>query len=84
MDYAKHCEIFNLHYQQIAVEIAMVRFDELEDSFIEIETQTAQKSNTDGLFEVLYKLLAELQISKDQLTEDFYIEMIKEAKAKKA
>lgn len=82
--YAKHCEIFNLRYHEIAVEIAMVRFDELEDSFIEIETQTAQKSNTDGLFEVLYNLLAELQISKDQLTEDFYIEMIKEAKAKKA
>ena len=82
--YTKHCEIFNLHYQEIEVEIALVRFDELEDSFIEIETQTPEKAKTDSLFEILYELLAELKISKEQLTEDFYIEMIKEAKAKKA
>lgn len=82
--YAKHCEIFNLYYQEIAVEIALVRFDELEDSFIEIETQTPEKSKTDSLFEILYSLLAQLQISKEQLTEDFYIKMIKEARAKRA
>ena len=82
--YTKHCEIFNLHYKEIDIEIALVRFDELEDSFIEIETQTAQKAKTDALFDILYSLLAELQISKAQLTEDFYIEMIKEAKAGKS
>lgn len=82
--YTKHCEIFNLDYQEIGIEIALVRFDELEDSFIEIETQTPEKAKTDSLFEILYDLLAELKISKEQLTEDFYIEMIKEAKAKKA
>ncbi|MEH6656171.1 class IV adenylate cyclase [Leeuwenhoekiella marinoflava] len=81
--YTKHCEIFNLNYNEASVEIALVQFDELEDSFIEIETSTANHSETDALFEKLYRLLAELELSKDDLTEDFYIEMIKEAQSAK-
>lgn len=82
--YTKHCEIFNLNFKNTEIEIALVRFDELQDSFIEIETQTDQKDQTDELFGILYELLEKLNISKSQLTEDFYIEMIKEAKAKQA
>ncbi len=81
--YTKHCEIFNLSYQETAIEIALVRFAELKDSFIEIETQTDHESETHALFEILYSLLAKLQISKSQLTEDFYIEMIQQSKSKK-
>ena len=82
--YTKHCEIFNLNYMGSAVEIAVVAFDELEDSFIEIETVTDSRDNTDALFKKLYRLLEDLELSKDDLTEDFYIEMIKEAKARKS
>ena len=79
--YTKHCEIFNLNYEGAAVEIALVQFDELQDSFIEIETITADFSETDGLFTKLYNLLADLKLSKNDLTEDFYIEMIQEAQS---
>ncbi|MFD2826166.1 class IV adenylate cyclase [Leeuwenhoekiella polynyae] len=79
--YTKHCEVFNLNYEGAAVEIALVQFDELQDSFIEIETTTAKHAETDALFEKLYRLLADLELSKDDLTEDFYIEMIKEAQS---
>lgn len=81
--YTKHCEIFNLSFDEVSVEIALVQFDELKDSFIEIETTTANYFETDVLFEKLYHLLSELELSKDDLTEDFYIEMIKEAQAAK-
>ena len=78
--YTKHCEIFNLKYLEASVEIALVQFDELKDSFIEIETNTNEESHTDALFEKLYALMEKIGVSKSQLTKDFYIEMIKAAK----
>ena len=59
----------------------MVQFDELTDTFIEIETNTLDKAETDTLFEKLYKLLEEIGLSKDQLTKEFYIDMIKAAQS---
>ena len=77
--YTKHCEIFNLTYLEASVEIALVQFDELKDSFIEIETNTNIESHTNALFEKLYDLMENIGVSKSQLTKDFYIEMIKAA-----
>lgn len=79
--YTKHCEIFNLKYRNASIEIALVQFDELADAFIEIETNTLDKAETDALFEKLYKLLEEIGLSKDQLTKEFYIDMIKAAQS---
>ena len=79
--YTKHCEIFNLKYHNASIEIALVQFDKLADTFIEIETNTLDKAETDALFEKLYKLLEEIGLSKDQLTKEFYIDMIKAAQS---
>lgn len=82
--YTKHCEVFNLTFQNSDVEIAIVKFDELQDTFIEIETITDSYKNTDTLLKKLYQLLEIIGLTKNNLTEDFYIEMIKEAKRLKS
>ncbi|MFI8380314.1 class IV adenylate cyclase [Leeuwenhoekiella sp. NPDC079379] len=77
LSYTKHCEIFNFIYEGFQLEVALVMFDNLKEAFLEIEILTPYQNKTDAVFKVLHNFLEGVNITKDQLTTAYYVDLFK-------
>ncbi len=80
--YAKNCQFFYATYKEIELEISVVELPELTGTFIEIETQTDNLSETEGFFRILYEFLEEIGMNENDLTGLQYQNMVKESRKK--
>lgn len=77
IQFEKHCQVFQFKYQSINIEVTLATIPKLNQTFIEVESQTNQSSDTGKIFEILKDLLLELGINQDQLTNQYYTDAIK-------
>ncbi|MEH6406167.1 MAG: class IV adenylate cyclase [Leeuwenhoekiella sp.] len=75
--YTKNCLLCDLIYKHQKIEIAVVEISMLKDTFIEVEIQTENQQETAKLFIILYSFLEEIGISKDEVTNEYYVDAIK-------
>lgn len=78
--YTKYCRFFSFRYSEKDIEISYVTFDEIPETFIEIETLANDHNETEEAFKVVYKILEELEIPESDLTTLTYQKRIKNAR----
>ncbi|WP_416440716.1 class IV adenylate cyclase [Leeuwenhoekiella sp. A16] len=78
MRYTKECLIYNLTYQDIKLEVSIVKLPELENTFIEVETQTETEKDIKSRFKILHEFLNQIGIAQIDITSQYYVDAIKE------
>lgn len=82
INYQKNIQFFTFDFSDKPIEVSLVTLPELTQTFIELETQVNESSQTDNAFKVLYKLLEILAIEQTALTTEYYQQMVKKARLK--
>tara|TARA_R110002020_G_scaffold363637_2_gene575923 strand:- start:1666 stop:2232 length:567 start_codon:yes stop_codon:yes gene_type:complete len=76
-EYEKHCKLFQVDYKNLHIEVTLATIPKLNQTFIEVESQTNQSTDTEQIFKILKNLLLDLGVNKNQWTNEYYIEAIK-------
>ena len=72
ISYNKYCDFFAFRYSGRDIEVSYVTFDEIPETFIEIETLVNEESQTPEAFKVVYELLEKLNVPQADLTTLMY------------
>lgn len=75
--FEKRCTIFLIPYKDIMLELALVQITGLDQYFIEIESLVSEPTKTASTLSLLYEFLANLEIQKNQLTAEYYTDIVK-------
>lgn len=75
----KHCINYSLEYRSWPILITLVRINELNQDFIEVEVQTEQAELINSIFNVMHEFMLNLNIMPDQLTNEYYTDLFRKA-----
>jgi predicted adenylyl cyclase CyaB len=76
----KRCQITLIQYCLYNINITLTDIVELSGTFMEIEVLTPESDNIKAIFPVLHELLALLKVSTEQLSNEYYTDMVRRKK----
>lgn len=77
ISFKKHCHITQIQYCSYKITITLTDIEELPETFMEIEVLTPNSNDVRLIFPILHELLAKLKISPEQLTNEYYTDMVR-------
>ena len=80
ISFEKHCTNFRVVYQSLEIILTLVRMIELKRDFIEVEVQTAEANMVTQIYVCLHEFLLGLKVMPDQLTNEYYTDMVRQAR----
>ncbi len=83
ISFSKFCSNYYLNFNKQKVTLTIVDLKETKTSFIELETVIENKNDINFAINNLYLLLEELKISRKDLTNEYYTDLIRNLSKKK-
>lgn len=80
ISFQKKCVNFRTMYGSLDILVTLVTVGEIERDFIEVEEKTTEAGDIPGIYEVLKEVLFSLQVMPDQLTGEYYTDMVRQAR----
>lgn len=80
ISFTKTCTNLRLTFQSADITVTLVTMAELNQDFIEAEVLIAATGNLDRTYACLHEFLLSLQIMPEQLTGEYYTEMVRQAR----
>jgi Adenylate cyclase, class 2 (thermophilic) len=80
ISFTKSCTNMRLTFQSADITVSLVTMDELNQDFIEAEVLIAETGNLDRTYACLHEFLLTLQIMPEQLTSEYYTDMVRQAR----
>ena len=80
ISFQKQCTNFRVVERSLEIFVTLVRMIELKQDFIEVEVQTADAYSVTQINECLHEFLLGLKVMPDQLTNEYYTEMVRQAR----
>ena len=71
------CQVTQIQYCSYNINITLTDIVELSETFMEIEFLTPALDNNKVIFPILHELLTLLKVSNEQLSNEYYTDMVR-------
>jgi len=82
INFQKHCTNFQVKYRSLEILVTLVSMRELKQDFIEVEVQSDEADSINQIYEVLHEFLPLLEVASEQLTSEYYTDMVRNLRGK--
>ncbi len=77
---AKHCTNFQVELNSLPILVTLAALEELGQDYIEAEALLSEPGKQDQVLACLYDFLVSLQVMPEQLTNEYYTEMVRRSR----
>lgn len=78
--FEKHCTNLRVVYRSLNILVTLVKIAQLKQDFVEVEVLRGELDKADQVCECLQEFLSSLQVMPEQLTNEYYTEMVTQAR----